>query len=65
MNNPGPNGRIHDRHFNFVGRHVRKILKTDTSVKIMRRIGPSEMEEVKQLMVAGAHGRRRALGFAD
>lgn len=65
MNNPGPQGRIHDRHFRFVERHIRQLLKTDTSVRIMRRIGPSEMEEVRQLMVAHAHGRRRALGFAD
>lgn len=65
MNNPGPTGRIHERHFNFVGRYCRQILKTDTSVKILRRIGPSEVEEVRQMMVAHAHGRRQALGFDD
>ena len=65
MNNPGPAGRIHDRHFNFVARHIRKLLKVETSVKILRRIGPSAVEEVQQMMVAHAHGRRRALGFDD
>lgn len=65
MNNPSRVGRIHDRHFYFVARHIRQLLKVETSVKILRRVGPSDVEEVQQLMVAHAHGRRRALGFDD
>lgn len=65
MNNPGSAGRIHERHFNFLARHCRQILKVDTSIKILRRIGPTDVEEVRQMMVAHAHGRRRALGFDD
>lgn len=66
MNNPGPAGRIHNRHFSFVARHCRQMLKADTDIRILRRVGPTAVEEVRQLMVAGAHARRRqALGFVD
>ncbi|MEC5386832.1 hypothetical protein VVD49_13940 [Uliginosibacterium sp. H3] len=65
MNNPGSSGRIHDRHFSFVARHCRQIMKAPTEIKILRRTGPTDVEEVRQLMVAAAHGRRRALGFDD
>ncbi|MEP0189201.1 MAG: hypothetical protein ABJ311_07655 [Erythrobacter sp.] len=65
MNNPGPKGRIHPRHFALVESELRKITKTDTKIKILKRIGPSETQELRDLMVAGARGRRRAMGYAD
>jgi hypothetical protein len=67
MNNTKKQGRLFDRHFNFVRKAYNAWQKCipAAEIRILRNIGPSEQEETQQWLRANIMSRRQAMGYDD